>query len=401
MAALRRLARVVTLTVVLIAVAHQACAQSTCEATEHGMRADGTDNVAIFTKILAECAGRTIHIAHGTYTFSPSGFATGIKVPADTTLVGDGAQGSQQTVLRVADSGTFQSFLWIRNVSNVAIHGIRIAGSAYESGCTRHLDYGHAIYVLSDAGQSAGVENVDVSDDAFQNFNGQSWITVNAADGSPGVGLNSTITVKNNVFDSESNLGGCAATGTMTDLAAMVSVHGSDKSEHGVVKNVAVTSNTLNAGYVKEGVAIWSGTNSISVTNNVIADTGLRLPRPPRTDLGRYAIIVYNSAHEEPGLHPDTISIMGNTITNPYSCGVYVAVGQNIQISGNRISGQIDQYDPTLPKGAIALNHATGVSLVNNELTNNYIGISSVGSGINMGPNHIVALSGGVATKIR
>ena len=108
------------------------------------------------------------------------------------------------------------------------------------------------------------------------------------------------------MFDSESNLGGCAATGTMTDLAAMVSVHGSDKSEHGVVKNVAVTSNTLNAGYVKEGVAIWSGTNNISVTNNVIADTGLRLPRPPRTDLGRYAIIVYNSAHEEPGLHPDS-----------------------------------------------------------------------------------------------
>ena len=41
MTALRRLARVVTLTVVLIAVAHQACAQSTCEATEHGMRVIG------------------------------------------------------------------------------------------------------------------------------------------------------------------------------------------------------------------------------------------------------------------------------------------------------------------------------------------------------------------------
>ena len=38
---------------------------------------------------------------------------------------------------------------------------------------------------------------------------------------------------------------------------------------------------------------------------------------------------------------------------------------------------------------------------MNNELTNNYIGISSVGSGIDNRTNHIVALSGGVATKIR
>jgi hypothetical protein len=389
--------------VILMALTHQADAEAQCEAADHGMRANGSDNIAALTRTLAECAGKTIHIASCTYNFSPSGFAVGINVPAGTTLLGDGSQGSQPTVLQVASSGNFQSLLWIRNVANVAIRGIRFEGSGYESGCTRHLDYGHAIYIQSDADQSASVEHVDVSDDAFHNFNGESWLAINAADGSPGIGLNSSIIVRNNVFKSDANLrGGCAASGIMTDLAAMISIHGSNKSAQGMVKNVAVTSNILNAGYVKEGVAVWSGTKNISVEGNSILDTGLRLPLRPGTELGRYAILIYNSAHEQPGLHPDAIRVADNTITNPVSCGIYVALGRNLEITGNHISGQSDRWDGTLPKGAISLNHAESVlSLRDNVLAGNYIGIASVASQINMGTNRIEAPPGGVATKIR
>ena len=87
---------------------------------------------------------------------------------------------------------------------------------------------------------------------------------------------------------------------------------------------------------------------------------------------------------------------------NPVSCGIYVARGQNLDISGNRISGQTDRFDGTLPKGAIALNHAAKVvlSLKDNELINNYVGISSVGSESNLGANRIVVPNGGSATKI-
>jgi parallel beta-helix repeat protein len=101
------------------------------------------------------------------------------------------------------------------------------------------------------------------------------------------------------------------------------------------------------------------------------------------------------------GLFPDSISIVGNTITNPYSCGIYVASARNLRISGNRISGQRDRYDVTLPKGAIALNHASHVQeLRDNELLNNYIGITAVGSDVNMGANHIVAAPGGRESRI-
>jgi hypothetical protein len=387
--------------------ATQAAASTQCEASDQGMRPGGDDNLAALTRALTACAGQTIHIAAGTYDLSPKGFATGLIVPAGTTIAGDGREGPKQTVLRVTDSGNFAAVFWIRNVSNVSISGLRFEGSSYESGCARHLDYGHAIYVYSDESAHSSVESVTIADDAFHNFNGQSWISINAKPGSPGIGQSGHINVRNNAFESDAGLrGSCSDTGGIGYPTAMVSLHGSDTSAQGLVSNVSVASNTFNAGFIKSAVSIWSGTSQISVQYNVVRDTGLGLSPAPGTELGRYAIVIYNSAHDSvhelAGLHPDRISVIGNEITNPVSCGIYVARGRNLDISRNRISGQRDRFDGTLPKGAIALNHAEKVlSLKDNELTDNYIGISSVGSELSMGANRIVAPNGGSATKIR
>jgi hypothetical protein len=366
------------------------------------MTAGGSDNTAAFLKTLDECAGRTIHIARGTYVFRPSGFAVGFTIPAGTTLLGDGSKAEAGTVLQVAASGTYQGLLWIRNVSHVSIRDIRFEGSAYDSGCGRNLDYGHAIYVQSDGGASDAVEGVVISGDVFRNFNGSSWVTFNAADGSPGIGVNGAIAVRGNLFDSDADLaGGCAANNDIIYATHMVALHGSDFSAKGLVANAAIESNTFIAGYVRGAVAMWSGTRSIDIAHNTILDAGLRLPMYPSSELGRYAVLVYNSAHEHPGLHPDIVRIVDNTITNPVSCGIYVALGRNLEIRGNRISGQTDRYDGTLPKGAISLNHAESVlSLEDNVLTDNYIAISSVGSKIRMGSNQITVPPGGRAELI-
>ncbi len=399
----RRVTWTLTCGVLLGTFGQVAQAQQSCEATDHGMHADGSDNTAALTRTLSECAGRSIHVASGSYVFSPSGFAPGLRMPPDTSLVGDGSQGDQQTVFQIASTGNFQALLWVRNVSNVAIRGIHFEGGSYESGCARHLDYGHAIYVQSDAGESRGVDGVEISGNAFHDFNGQSWITVNAADGSPGVGLNSAVAIRNNVFDSDADLrGGCAGSGGISYPVMMVWLHGSDDSAQGLVANATVESNTFNAAYVKGAVVSWSGTRSISIEHNLIRDAGLRLPPAPGTELGRYAILVYQSSHERPGLPPDNVRVASNVITNAVSCGIYVAGGRNIEIIANRISGQSDRWDATLPKGAISLNHVKNVSaLQDNELANNYIGISSVGSEINMGSNNISAPPGGAREKIR
>jgi hypothetical protein len=379
----------------------QAASPSPCEASDQGMRPGADDNIAALNRALTACAGHTLHIAAGIYDLSPKGFATGLVVPAGTTIMGDGREGPTQTVLRVTSSGNFAAVFWIRNVSHVSIRGLRFEGSSYESGCARHLDYGHAIYVYSDEGQSASVDDISIVYNAFHNFNGQSWIAANAQPGSPGMGQNGPIDISNDLFESDADLhGGCSGTAGISYPTAMVWLHGSDRSPVGLVSNVSVASNTFNAGFVKSAVAIWSGTRRISVQDNIIRDTGLKLPPEPGKELGRYAILVYDSAHDPAG-YPDGVAIVGNEISNPVSCGIYVAAAQNLDISRNRISGQSDRFDGTLPKGAIALNHAAKVlSLKDNELINNYIGISSVGSELNLGANRIVAPAGGIATKI-
>ncbi|MBS0379616.1 MAG: right-handed parallel beta-helix repeat-containing protein [Proteobacteria bacterium] len=373
-------------------------AQETCEASDHGLRADAADNSTAFTKLLADCKGRTIHIAAGTYTFAPTGYAVGFAIPTGTTLQGDGPQA---TVLAVAAGGTYQGFLWVRNASNVVIRGLRLEGSPYDSGCHKHFDYGHAIYVRSDSNQSAPVENVSVTGNEVHNFNGTGWIDVNASENSPGM---SAVSITNNVLVSDANLaGGCAGTGLMSDVAAMISVHGPDNTpQGGLIRGTVIANNTLESAYVNKGIAVWAGTYGTTVHANLVKDTGLRLPRGPSPELGRYGIMVYNSAAHGNGQVPQQVDITDNTIQDAVSCGIYINTAGPLRITGNKISGQTDRYDGTLLKGAIALNHGMGVVLQDNELSNNYIAISSIyTTGLQMGSNNISVPPGGMRTKIR
>ncbi|GAC1503577.1 MAG: hypothetical protein NVS1B6_11000 [Steroidobacteraceae bacterium] len=382
----------------LAAGASHADAQASCDIASVGLAANSQDNSAALERAFKSCAGRTIRFPPGTFVFRPSGFAQGFTVPGNTTLQGAGALSATPTILKIADSGTFASLLWIRNSSRVTIKDIRFEGSHYESGCARRLDYGHAIYLYSDGKASASIEDINITGNVFRDFNGLSWLTLNAEDHSPGMGLHSLIAIAKNSFLSDSALvGGCADKGIGYSVS-MISIHGSDDSAHGMIENVSVASNTFEAGYVKQAVAIWSGTARLSVQYNTIRDAGLHLATETG-ELGRYAVNVYNSAHEKPGLHPSDIHIVGNTILNPVSCGVYVAGGRKIDIAHNKIAGQSDPNDGTLPKGAIALNHVDDASVSDNDLQDNHIGIATVVGSVRLGTNHIAPRAGGVRSK--
>jgi hypothetical protein len=373
-------------------------AAESCDAGAMGLSASASDNSAALTRILSLCAGKEIRIPSGTFEFHPSGFAQGFRVPADTRLYGAGASDAARTVFRVAASGTFDSFLWVRDVSHVFISGIDFEGSAHDSGCLRNLDYGHAIYMYSDRGSPGRIEDVKISKNEFHNFNGSSWVTLNAEDGSRGIGGAASISIDDNSFRSDSTMGGCADQ-DIRYMVAMISLHGSDESANGTVEDVSIGSNTFAASGVKQAIAIWSGTARINVQHNTIQDVGLRLPGQ-KGELGRYAVLVYNSGGNRLGLHPTGIRITGNTIVNPVSCGVYIASGNRIQISENSISGQVDSNDVTLPKGAIVLNHAEEVSVTGNDLRDNYIGISVVFGSVKLSANKIAPPFGGIRTKI-
>src|SRR5271169_98841 len=65
-----------------------------CEATQYGLSATQPDNTAALQSALSACAGRTLHVAAGTYRFAPAlafpesnGFGIGISVPGGTAIV--------------------------------------------------------------------------------------------------------------------------------------------------------------------------------------------------------------------------------------------------------------------------------------------------------------------------
>jgi hypothetical protein len=370
-----------------------------CDAAKFGLVPGAGDSSAALTRVLGACAGRLIRLAPGTYSFRPAGYAQGFSLPDGTTLQGARADLPSPTVFEIADSGSFASLLWIRNASRVSVRDIRFEGSKFDSGCARHLDYGHAITLYSDRGSAASIEGVALSGNVFHNFNGLSWVTLNAQDGSPGIGMNSAIAIEKNSFKSDANLVGGCADREIGYSVAMVSLHGSDESGHGLIENVSISSNEFDARFVKQAVAIWSGAARCTVENNEIMGAGLNLPAATG-ELGRYAIVVYNSAHEKPGLFPSDIRIAGNRIVNPVSCGIYAASARRLEISGNRISGQIDRNDVTLPKGAIALNHVDDARVSGNDIQNSHIGISVVAGTVRMEGNIIAAPAGGIRTKI-
>jgi Right handed beta helix region len=377
----------------------QGHAQAACDAASFGLNANAADNSAALTKVLAACAGKKIQLAPGTYWFRPSGYVQGFMVANGTVLEGAGADTATPTVFRVADEGTFASMLWVRNASHVAIRGIRFEGSHFDSGCGRGLDYGHAIYLQSDTAVPAGVEDVVIAGNVFKNFNGLSWVTLNAREGSPGIGVNSLITIDKNSFLSDAGLvGGCGNLGIGYSVA-MISIHGANESAQGMIENVSVSANRFEAAYVKQAVAIWSDTARINVQYNTIRAVGRGLP-PASGELGRYAILIYDSAYANPGLHPSDVHVVGNTIEDPVSCGVYVVVAHNLEISGNRISGQRDPHDVTLPKGGIVMNHADESVVSGNDLRNNHIGIAAVAGSVRIENNTIVPPADGIRMKI-
>lgn len=381
--------------------------------------APGVMNDTAFQTMLNNCAGQTINFASGTFRFEPTGWETGFTIPAGTTLQGAGnSSTANPTIFDVANSGAYQALLWVKDVSNVTIKGIAFEGvdltanpqNAYPSGCQQGFYYGNAIWVYSSPGSTASIENVTIQSNSFHNFNGPNWIAIQAAVTDPqkgpsaGIGLQTEIAVSENTFYSTTiptSIGGCIGSQTAGYSAYMISVMGntSDKT-HGFVHNVSIASNNpMAAGYIEGAVAIWSNVNQVSVQYNTITGAGNLLPAvttqpsgtSPPFEPKRYAVLTYDASHGT-ALGPDTIWIVGNSITNPESCGIYSAGATNLDINSNTISGQTDPWDATLLKGAIALNDSTTMSgnpILNNNLPTNYVGLAIAGGTVVASTNTI------------
>jgi len=388
-----------------------------CEAPQYGVSTSLADNTAVFQAALLSCADRTMHVPTGTYTFAPAlaysdtnGFGPGITIPDGTSIVGDGAG---KTTLKIEGPGNYVSFLWIQDASNVSISNLTLAGNnarnppppAGAPAC--YYDYGRAISIQS---TNRPVGNISITPTELISFTGTSWIDVLGGENAPGIGaVGDPVTIDGNYFKSVP--GNAVAPEQIDCPASAVAIQGLGPA-FATVANVTVSGNVIDADYIKTGVAVWSGASHIKITNNTISNAGMGLPIPHNYSNGSYAILVYQHHSVPPAttvfVRPVAISILDNEIVSPYSSGIYIAGGRSVRIVGNFITGQIDTYDVTEPRGAIALNYLNNefegeqTPVSDNNIRDSAIGISIAGGVLPIVDLNVIESipSGGLGLKV-
>jgi hypothetical protein len=387
-----------------------------CEATQYGVSTALPDNTAVFQTALYSCAGRTMHVPAGAYSFAPAlayadanGFGNGITIPEGSSIIGDGRG---KTILQVTGPGNYAYFLWIHDVGDVSISQLTLTGNnarnpAPPAGAPAcHFDYGHAIFIQATA---RSIGNISISENDFIGFSGTSWITVLGGENGNAIGIDGgPVTIEGNHFKSVP--GNAVAPQYIVCPASAVSIQGLGPAVSAA--NVTVSGNVVEADYIKSGVAVWSGAAHIRIAENTITRAGMGLPIPLNYSNGSYGVLVYQQHAVPPDatvfVNPTSVDIVDNVIDSAYSSGIYVAGGRSVRIEGNLISGQIDTYDVTEPRGAIALNTLNnaydGVQTVvsGNTLTGNAIGLSVAAGALPIVDSNTIESipSGGIGMKV-
>jgi hypothetical protein len=361
--------------------------------TEFGAKGDAiSDNVQAFKQAIeyaSRCAVATITIPAGTYEFVPQGAETGIYLGSNLSLQGEGAG---RTILMVSNSkpnANFASLFWARNQDNISITGITFVGNNVPmfDGNGRALNsYGSALIIAIDPGASTPERGVPrdlahftVKDSSFKNFNAAAWISV--------INYNATFKIDdvrligNEFISYEQNAVNPSSIGYVSNA---ISIMGSMTSADGLVTNAVISGNSINARYIKGGIAIWSGVLGATIVGNTIVDAGAAANIP--NDRGAYAINVYNNAYYHDAVHaggapmggtrPDDVHIERNIIVHPRSCGVYAASADRVWIEDNEISGQSDPEHASLPKGAIAISQVNDAVVTGNKISSSFIGLA-------------------------
>lgn len=136
----------------------------------------------------------------------------------------------------------------------------------------------------------------------------------------------------------------------------------------GKISSLVMRNVTVDATYIKSGIALYGAISGASLLNCSIDYAGAK---GAEDDSGAYAIQVYSA-----GRDMRDIVIANALIRNPRSCGIYCTLADNVLISDAVISGQSDLKDDTLPKAAIALNGTRNVSIIGGDLKNNAVAIA-------------------------
>jgi hypothetical protein len=279
-----------------------------------------------------------------------------IQVPNGLRIRGAGID---KTFLEIIGSASCNVFD-IADASNVRLSDLTLRGNGASSG------YGNGTALLCRLRTAAreGMRNVVVERCGFENFGAEFWIWILNQNESQVI---EGIEIRACTFKSRS--GNAKNPSNIQVPAFCIGVQGSSRGR-GDVRDVSIASNEALIPDLKGFVVVWQGTKNVKIESNIVREPGAKI----ENDRGAYAIALYDNARGY-GRRPSSLTVRDNTIVRPRSCGIYIVMCGQVVVSDNRISGQFDELENTLPKAAIAVNGAEQADVFRNEISDCFGGI--------------------------
>ncbi|VVS98374.1 hypothetical protein SPHINGO361_100344 [Sphingomonas sp. EC-HK361] len=276
-----------------------------------------------------------------------------VDLPASTTIEGNGA------TLSFTGLGIAHPLFVGRDVSAIALRNLVAKGNnkarigADTGGFARFELTSTAVGNMDDI----TIENLQIS-----GFAGERWVQF--LQRSP-AGTMSGL----RVIDVKAWGGSSLSPGAIAVSAAPIWFYGVD----GAIDDVAVRRVSIDAMALKQGVVLFHRIANATLDAVSVANAGVA---GARDDSGAYAIMAYADPGEMYG-----ISIISPVIRGPRSCGIYLRGADDVRIRNPVIAGQTDKVADNLPKGAIAMNGCSGVTIEGGRLSDNAFDLSVADGG--------------------
>jgi hypothetical protein len=321
----------------------------------HDGSADHSPAIATALKVAERLNGATVIIA-GAVRVSSAGLP--FTVPANTRITG---VGENVTVITVEGTGVAPTVFRCANVQQISFAEFTLIGNS------RANAYANGAAIAWTGNLNSPLRHLKVENCTFENFGGDYWIYVQNL----GTAAMQDVTVSGCTFISRT--GNARQPKGIGADSSCIGVIGSSTSRTGLVERIGISNNTACCDYIKSFFVAYRSTRYIEVCANRVLNCG---QQEIGDNCGAYALMLYDSSGFQP---PDTWVIDANLLVAPRACGIYLAACTRGTISGNTITGQYDQRDESIPKGGVAMNAASRLSVIGNTILDCFRSIAIVG----------------------
>jgi hypothetical protein len=361
---------------------------------------DNTAALRALVSYIAYAGGGMLLLNEGTYNFASATLGgTGIELPANITIQGKGIG-----VTKCVNTGVTECYTFLSQggKSNQLIRDLTWRGNSVANNSGPG---GFYMATVKTAEATASASNCVIRDVRLENFKGDIWVDF--------IGTHATHTIHDCGVDGleiRSETGNARGPSGLSVISYAVRLYASG----GAVNDCFVKRLTGDFSFLKGAVALYGRVSRTYIGHPVLAAA---FQGYSNADSGGYAILMYDLSTTD--VVTDT-SIVAPIITDPYTCGIYMAGTRETQIVAPQISGQEDTSDNTLPKAAIALNGCNNVTIHGPILHGNFCNIAisgpsdaaydsdmniaviggsgrgATGTGVKIKPSVHYALSGGI-----